>query len=58
MSYRVDGSESRTLASSDAHADGQQDPAVGHIAGAWPHLPPHVKEAIFTLVDGALAQRE
>jgi hypothetical protein len=36
------------LSSSDASGCG---PDVRYLAEAWPHLPPHIREAIFTLVD-------
>ena len=29
--------------------------SIRFIADAWPKLPPHVREAIMTLIDGALA---
>ena len=29
-------------------------PALAHIVNAWDELPPHVKEAIVTLVDAAM----
>jgi hypothetical protein len=32
--------------------------AVKYIADAWPHLPPHVREAILTLIDAGLVGRE
>jgi hypothetical protein len=28
-------------------------PAIRHIANAWPNLPPHIREAILTLIDAA-----
>jgi hypothetical protein len=31
--------------------------AIGRIAKAWPALPPHVREAIFTLIDSAVERR-
>lgn len=27
------------------------EPTIRHIANAWPHLQPHIREAILTLVD-------
>jgi hypothetical protein len=30
--------------------------ATRFIAEAWPHLPPHIREAIFVMVDSALIQ--
>ena len=35
--------------------DGECPPAVLHIARAWSDLPPHVRDAIMTLVDAAVA---
>ena len=32
--------------------------SIRFIADAWPKLPPHVREAIMTLIDGALAAGE
>ena len=43
------------LSAGDAEKHG---PAVAYLATAWHRLPPHVREAIFTLVDGSLAQQE
>ena len=41
-----------------ASADIVKRSSMAHIAKAWPHLPPHVREAIFTLIDGSLAQQQ
>jgi hypothetical protein len=30
---------------------------LAFIAATWPQLPPHVQDAIITLIDGALAQQ-
>lgn len=34
------------------------DPAPQYLADTWSLLPPHVREAIFTLVDSALLQQK
>lgn len=31
----------------------KNDAALDYIAARWPHLPPHVRDAILTLVDAA-----
>jgi hypothetical protein len=41
-------------ASYDASVGG---PSVRYLTEAWPKLPPHLKEAVITLVDAALALR-
>jgi len=33
-------------------------PSIRYIADAWPHLQPHVREAIFTLIDATLRQQQ
>ena len=38
-----------------AESDPACQPSIRFIADAWPKLPPHVREAIMTLIDGALA---
>jgi len=39
-------------------ADGASVGCPEYLLHAWPQLPPHVKESIFTLVDAALSQRQ
>ena len=34
------------------------DPAIDYIQRAWPFLPPHVRDALFTLIDAALLQQQ
>ena len=41
-----------------AASDTEFTPSIQYIADAWPHLQPHVREAIFTLIDAALDQQE
>jgi hypothetical protein len=33
-------------------------PAVQRMAQAWPSLPPHIREAVLTLVDAAFVQQQ
>ena len=33
------------------------DPALEYLWRAWRHLPPHVKDAVVTLIDAALLQQ-
>jgi hypothetical protein len=33
-------------------------PSIRYIADAWPRLQPHVREAIFTLIDATLRQQQ
>lgn len=37
---------------------GSNDSAIRYLADAWPLLPPPIRDAIFTLVDGALLQQQ
>ena len=39
----------------DSESNPACQPSIQFIADAWPKLPPHVREAIMTLIDGALA---
>ena len=41
-----------------AAGDAEFTPSIQYIADAWPHLQPHVREAIFTLIDAALDQQK
>jgi hypothetical protein len=55
---------SEALWQGDSDSDGPPRPlgtrnlAMECLADAWPTLPPHIKEAIFTLIDGALLQQK
>jgi hypothetical protein len=39
-----------------ADSDAVLQPDLEKVARAWPHLPPHIREAILTLVAGTLDQ--
>jgi len=32
----------------------ESDPAIEYIRHAWPNIPPHIKDAVFTMIDAAL----
>ena len=38
---------------SDAESPSEPDPAIEYIRRAWPEIPPHIKDAVFTLIDAA-----
>jgi hypothetical protein len=46
--------ESRSAALNDADLQCASSLGVAHIARAWAYLPPHIREAIQTLVDASL----
>ena len=55
----VSDRHSSTSNGSDSHdCECQSNASIRHIADAWPHLKPHIREAIFTLIDGSLAQQQ
>jgi hypothetical protein len=39
-------------------SDTEFSPSIQYIADAWPRLQPHVREAIFTLIDATLRQQQ
>jgi hypothetical protein len=38
--------------------DSEFSPSIQYIADAWPRLQPHIREAIFTLIDATLRQQQ
>ena len=45
------------MSDSNCSMCGQTPTEVTYIENHWPHLQPHVREAIMTLIDGALNLR-
>ena len=38
--------------------DAEVRASIRYIAEAWPHLQPHIRESVFTLIDSALRQQQ
>ena len=50
----ISGTSSQFLSLSD----NEDSPSIEFIAQAWPHLSPHIREAIFTLIDASFPSLE
>lgn len=58
----ADSSTDMGFAAGRRHQDSANQQAASHvirfIANAWPQLPPHVKEAILTMIDASIRSAE
>ncbi len=54
---RNHGSNSHELTLTGNETSDSFAPSIAYIRRAWPSLPPHIREAIFTLIDSALLQQ-
>lgn len=55
---RNGGSNCHCLTSTDALEPNVGSPSIDYIRSAWPHIAPHIREAVLTLIDAALTQRD
>ena len=52
------GSNCQCLTLTDSDGPTDFEASIDYIRRAWPYLQPHIKEALFTLIDAALLQSE